>query len=351
MALRPQHAAAPGNAPERHDDARANPRGEEAGERDGGRAAPRRRRPRSRWLLIGAASILALALAVVYGPRVLYLWRHESTDDAYVVGNTIVAIVPQVSGRVVSLRVDTNQQVASGDLLLQIDPSEYRVAVDRAAANVSRWEASLANARQELERARPLARRGVTSAERLDSLRAAEREARAQLALARAELEAAQIDLARTSISAPVSGRVTERNVSAGDVVQPGDRLFALVDLDDVRVEANFKETQIAQMRRGQPVDLEVDAYPDTVFHGRIESFQAGTGSVFSLLPPENATGQFVKIVQRLPIRIAVDREVDRPVLYPGLSVVAHVDTRAPGSPDVASPAAGAEATSSRSAP
>jgi membrane fusion protein (multidrug efflux system) len=154
MARRLQHAAAPGDASGPHDDTGETRRGEETGERDGDRAAPRRRGPRSRWLLIAAASIVGLSLAVAYGPRALYLWRHESTDDAYVVGNTIVAIVPQVSGRVVSLRVHSDQQVEAGDLLLQIDPSDYRVAVDRAAANVARWEASLASARQELERGR-----------------------------------------------------------------------------------------------------------------------------------------------------------------------------------------------------
>ena len=154
------------------------------------------------------------------------------------------------------------------------------------------------------------------------------------MAVARAELETARIQLERTRLYAPMDGRVTLRNVQEGQVVQAGEDLFALVNLRDVWIVANFKETQIADMRVGQPVDIEVDAYPGHVFQGRVASFQAGTGSVFSLLPPENATGQFVKVVQRLPVRIDVlgGPDVGHP-LYPGLSVVVHVDTRQPGAP------------------
>jgi membrane fusion protein (multidrug efflux system) len=291
-------------------------------------AHPRWRRA----LLVGAAALVTLVGAALYGPRLLYLLRHESTDDAYVHGATIVPIIPQVSGRVVDLRVRDNQDVAAGDLLLAIDPSDYRAAVDHAEAEVARGEAALANARQELARALPLARNGTIAPERLDAVQAGAREAKAALEVARADLETARIQLARTRIHAPVDGRVTLRNVNEGQVVEPGDRLFALVDLHDVWIVANFKETQIGDMRAGQPVDIEVDAYPNRIFHGSVASFQAGTGSVFSLLPPENATGQFVKVVQRLPVRIDVLEEPDdAPPLYPGLSVNVHVDTRQPG--------------------
>jgi membrane fusion protein (multidrug efflux system) len=288
--------------------------------------------PHRRALLIGGAALVVLVGAVLYGPRLLYLLRHESTDDAYVHGNNIVPIVPQVSGKVVELRVRDNQDVAADDLLLEIDRSDYQAAVDRAEAEVKRQEAALANAREEYTRALPLERRGVTSPQRLDEITAAELVAQADLAAARAELETARIQLMRTRIYAPVDGRITLRNVQQGEVVHSGQDLFALVNLKDVWIVANFKETQIAEMRVGQPVDVEVDAYPGHVFHGRVESFQAGTGSVFSLLPPENATGQFVKVVQRLPVRIEVleGSDVDQP-LYPGLSVTVHVDTEHPG--------------------
>lgn len=287
-----------------------------------------------RALLIGVAALVALVGAGLYGPRLLYLLRHESTDDAYVHGDTIVPIVTQVSGKVVDLRVQDNQDVSAGDLLLAIERSDYQAAVDRAEAEVRRQEAALTNARQEFARAEPLERRGAISPERLDEVAADERGAQAALAAARAELETARIQLARTRLYAPVDGRVTLRNVQQGQVVQTGEDLFALVNLRDVWIVANFKETQIADMRVGQPVDIEVDAYPGHVFHGRVESFQAGTGSVFSLLPPENATGQFVKVVQRLPVRIDVLEGPDAGhPLYPGLSVTVHVDTRQPGAP------------------
>ncbi len=279
------------------------------------------------WL---GAGLLLLLAAARYGPRLVYLLRHVSTDDAYVHGGTIVPIIPQVGGRVVELHVDDNQDVERGQLLLVIDPSDYQVALARAQAELERREATLENARQVLRRSRPLQKQDVLSAERLDEATAAEREAEAGVAAARAELSRARLDLERTRMVAPVAGRVTQRNVALGSVVAPGDALFALVDLRDVWVLANFKETQIGAMRVGQAAELELDAYPGRVFHGHVASFQAATGSVTSLLPPENATGQFVKIVQRLPVRIDLDDDPDpiRP-LYPGLSVVVHVDTRA----------------------
>jgi len=292
-----------------------------------------------RALLIAAAVLVALVGAGLYGPRFLYLLRHESTDDAYVHGNTIVPIVPQVSGKVVDLKVRENQDVVAGDLLLAIESSDYEAAVSRAEAEVERQQAALTNARKEFARAVPLEGRGAIAPERLDEIAAAERESQAALAVARAELEIARIQLVRTRLYAPMDGRVTLRNVHLGEVVQAGQDLFALVNLRDIWIVANFKETQITDMRVGQPVDIEVDAYPGRVFHGRVESFQAGTGSVFSLLPPENATGQFVKVVQRLPVRIDVTEgaDADHP-LYPGLSVTVHVDTRRPGAAGASHP-------------
>jgi membrane fusion protein (multidrug efflux system) len=297
-------------------------------ERSAQAEAGQRPRPR-RGLLALLVAVIALAAAVRYGPRLLYLLEHENTDDAYVHGGTIVSIEPQVQGKVVELHVDDNQDVRKGDLLVVIDPRDYQAAVARAEAAVAQEQAQLENARQLLHRSQPLERRRVLAPEKLDEIEAQSRVAEAGLAAARAQLEQAQIDLARTRIVAPFDGRVTQRNVSVGSVVARGDALFALVDLHDVWVMANFKETQIGSMRVGQPADLEVDAYPGRVFHGHVASFQAATGSVTSLLPPENATGQFVKVVQRLPVRIDLDPRSDaEPPLYPGLSVVVHVDTR-----------------------
>jgi membrane fusion protein (multidrug efflux system) len=149
---------------------------------------------------------------------------------------------------------------------------------------------------------------------------------------AQAALETAQINLRRTLVKADLPGNVAQKNVDPGKYVQPGQPVLALVDLNRIWIVANFKETQINKMRAGQPVDIQVDAYPGVEFKGRVDSLQPGTGAVFSLLPPENATGNFVKIVQRVPVKIIFDSAPDPAhPLYPGLSVVPYVDIAAKG--------------------
>jgi membrane fusion protein (multidrug efflux system) len=173
------------------------------------------------------------------------------------------------------------------------------------------------------------ARRAEAMAARMAirTLRAKLDEQKRAIEEARSLLELARIDLARTVIYAPASGNVTRKNVYPGNYVQPGQPLLAIVDPSEVWIVANFKETQVEKMRVGQPVDIRVDAYPGKVFKGRVDSFQHGTGSVFSLLPPNNATGSFVKVVQRVPVKIVLDGPADpRCPLWPGLSVVPHVD-------------------------
>lgn len=361
-------------------------------------APPVRRARRSagwrRALWIGALLVLAAA-AVAGAPRLLYLLHHESTDDAYV-DATVIPISPQVAGRVSEVFVGRDQQVGKGDPLLQIDPEEYRDRVAQAAARREAREsdvrqleaelredrralaqaeaernaaaASLDLAAKERERQHSLLRGGVVSQEDADRAEAAWKIAREDLRAreagvahakaaigstrakletartgvkeARAALDLARLDLSRTRVVAPIAGRVTMRNVDPGKFVQPGETLLALVDLEHVWIRANYKETQIEKMRAGQPVDIDVDAYPGHAFRGHVESFQAGSGSVFSLLPPENATGEFVKVVQRIPVRIGIDSpaDPDRP-LYPGMSVTPHVDIRARGKADANRPA------------
>jgi membrane fusion protein (multidrug efflux system) len=330
-------------------------------------------RERRLWLT-AMAGVLAVA-AVVYGTRwALSLRYQEYTDDAYVSGN-VVQITPQISGTVVAIGADNTQFVQAGQTVLQLDRADAKVALDQAEAQLARTvrevrnlfstsaqlaatlqirEADLATATQDLARRERLADSGAISGEELqharDSYRAAQAavlSARQQLAANRARVDgtrvenhpdvqnaaaavrAAYLSYARTSLPAPVSGFVAQRSVQLGERVNPGTPLMAIVPLDQVWVDANFKEPQLASMRVGQPVNLTADLYGHSVeYHGKISGFNAGTGSAFALLPAQNATGNWIKIVQRVPVRIALDpKELANHPLQIGLSMKAQVDT------------------------
>jgi membrane fusion protein (multidrug efflux system) len=330
--------------------------------------------------------LAALAVAAVgSGGLVWYLnVRHiETTDNAAVVAD-IVSIAPKVPGRVTRLPVADNQPVRTGDVLMAIDDADYRAALDQAAAAfsaakaavevadanivlagnaVEEAEASLASAQAERTRATAdLARYRTLSAaqyasqqkmqtaqadsakavaavdraqaalatqkRRFDLLAAERRQAVATAERAEAELAAARLRLADTVIAAPVDGVVGNKGVRIGQYVQPGQQAMSLVPVEAAYIVANFKETQVARMRQGQPVEISVDAYRDRTLKGRVDSLSPGSGAVFSLLPPENATGNFTKIVQRVPVKIVLDEASRRVLLIPGMSVVARVDTR-----------------------
>ena len=314
--------------------------------------------------------------AIAYGAYWSTALRHvESTDDAYVNGN-VVQITSQVPGTVVSVAADDTDFVKSGSALVQLDTADARVALDQAqselakterqvrnlyatsaqlAATVRQREAELARAADDLKRRESLAASGFISKEALQHDRttlnvaeAAASAARQQLAAQQALVEnttvsshpdvmsaAARVreaDLAysRTTIAAPVSGYVAKRAVQVGQRIAPGTPLMAMISLDDVWVDANFKEGQLKQMRIGQPVKVTADLYGDKLeYHGRIAGFGAGTGGAFALLPAQNASGNWVKIVQRVPVRIALERgELGAHPLQVGLSMQVKVDTR-----------------------
>ncbi|MFH1033950.1 MAG: HlyD family secretion protein [Pseudomonadota bacterium] len=348
----------------------------------------RRRGGRTRKLVVRLGlAVLLLAAALYLGPKVLASFSHEETDNAFIDG-TIVPVSAQVSGKVVRVMVSDNQEVSQGQPLLEIDPSDYRLAAQarRQALEVSQaQEKRIAAARQEalrgvqqaqaslrvveqearysqreVDRHRSLVESSLVSKSQFDRIltqaeQAHNRRQAADAALAKAEagvltLEAelgaqqfrtkearealalAELNLSRTLVAAPLDGRVVKRSVDPGKYVQVGQSLLAVVDRRPVWVVANFKETQLRRMRAGQPVIVEVDAYPGYRIQGHVDSFQAGTGSAFSLLPPENASGNFVKIVQRLPVKIMLDDPPDpqRP-LWPGMSVVPSVDVSGRG--------------------
>ncbi len=331
------------------------------------------RRQRTRWLGLGFGAFALLGLA--YGSYWAHTLRYrESTDDAYVSGN-IVQITPQVAGTVVGIGVDDTQYVEAGAPLVRLDQADAKVALDEAEAQLARTvrevrtlyatasqfealvaqrESDLALAQQDLARRERLGNSGAISNEELQHARDAARSASAALQSARQQLRAgrartdgttiedhpdvrnaaAQVQSAylayeRTTLPAPVSGFVAKRSVQLGQRVAPGLNLMSILPLDEVWVDANFKEPQLSMMRVGQPVTLSADLYGhNVVYHGTIAGFGAGTGSVFSLLPAQNATGNWIKIIQRVPVRVALNaRELASHPLQIGLSMRAEVDT------------------------
>ena len=339
---------------------------------------------RARVLLV-AIGLGALVIGGIWGAHWWLVGRFiQNTDDAYLQADS-VTIAPKVSGYIVEVYVADNQTVPVGAPLVRLDSRQYQAALDQVTAtmaarkaDIAREEAdillqraNIAQARAQLEGARanetyalaqirryePLVSSGAETGERLAELRnahsqaaatldankaaleSAERQigstqaqilqARAQLEAAAASAESARLDAADTVVKSSIAGRVGDRTVRVGQYVQPGTRLMTIVPVQDIYLEANFKETQIGLMRAGQPATIHVDALSGADLHGTVASFSPGTGSEFALLPPQNATGNFTKIVQRVPVRIHVDAgEEARKVLVPGLSVTVKVDTR-----------------------
>ena len=328
----------------------------------------------------------AVVIAVVLILAALFAWwlharNYESTDDAFIDTRT-VTIASQLTGTIVNVPVTDNETVPAGAVLVEIDPRDYSASVAQATAQVDQAQATIANygaqiaaqqarieaaqkqvaqadaaltfSRQENARAQDLAARGAgtrqqaqqtssdleqkeaalstaqaneTAAEKqIAVLRTQQQGATAQLEQAQATLAQARTNLTRARLTAPETGRATKITAAVGGVAQPGQALMMFVPTR-VWVTANFKETQLDLMRPGQPVDITVDAYPGKVLHGHVDSIQAGSGAAFSLLPPENATGNFVKVVQRVPVKIVFDAP---PHIYlgPGMSVVPSVRVR-----------------------
>jgi membrane fusion protein, multidrug efflux system len=338
---------------------------------------------RKNLLIIVAVLVLALG-----GAGGWYWWNvlrfHESTDDAYVQSDVSV-ISPKIEGYIKKVKVADNQQVKEGAILFVIDDRDFKAKVaqaegavalqeasvatyenrlrlqqamiDQAAATVQSAEADLARNQQDYKRYAALMTSDFASRQRFEQaeadtrkaeaalakaraalaaeqnqlsvLRSQQREEQARLQQARANLQLAQNDLDNTVIRAPISAVAGNRAGQVGQYVKAGTQLLSLVPLSSVYVTANFKETQLTRMQPGQTAEVTVDAYPDVTLEGRIESFAPGSGAQFSLLPPDNATGNFTKIVQRVPVRIALPQDAPLAgMLRPGLSVTVTVDTR-----------------------
>ncbi|MDD1015666.1 efflux RND transporter periplasmic adaptor subunit [Pseudomonas rubra] len=329
-------------------------------------------RKRKTWLL-------ALVLLIVVGGAAVWAWHElygrwsEETDDAYVNGN-VVEITPQVTGTVVSIGADDGDLVHEGQVLIAFDPSDAEVGLQAAQAKLARAvrqvrglysnvdgkkaqvaarQAELQKAQDNFNRRRTLAAGGAISQEELSharddlaSAQSALSDARQQLntttalvddtvvsshpevMAAAAELRQAYLNNARTTLVAPVTGYVAKRTVQLGQRLQPGIATMAVIPLDQLWIDANFKETQLRNMRIGQPVDIVADLYgSDVRYSGTIDSLGAGTGSAFALLPAQNATGNWIKIVQRVPVRIHINAEqLAKHPLRVGLSTQVEVD-------------------------
>ena len=340
-------------------------------------------RDRKKMALMGAAALVAL-LGLWKGYDYITVGRFTvSTDDAYV-GAENAQIAPKLAGNVAAVLVEANQKVKAGDKLVQLDDTDYRFTLDQAQAKLATQNATLARITAEAvaadagvaqaeaqvnaaaadvtraasayERAQKLAATDYASRAALENATADRDRANAQksaadaaLANARAQrtlvdarfkeakgaaaelavsVDRAKRDLDMTTITAPFDGMVAAKSVQLGDYITPGKRVLSLVPVDRVFVDANFKETQISDVKPGQKVTIKIDAYPDRTFEGVVTGLSAGTGSTFSLLPPDNATGNFTKIVQRVPVRISVKQPSDGALLRPGMSVVASINTK-----------------------
>jgi membrane fusion protein (multidrug efflux system) len=320
--------------------------------------------------------IVILIAAIAYGLYYFLVARfHEDTDDAYVNGN-VVQITPQVTGTVISVNADDTQTVKTGDPVVMLDPADSRVALESAEANLAQVvrqvrglfaddsqymaqvavrQSDLSRAQDDLKRRMTVAQTGAVSQEEISHARDAVKSAQAAVDAAQQQLAAnraltanttianhpnvqaaaakvrdAYLNNARNTLPAPVTGYVAKRSVQVGQRVSPGTPLMAIVPLGAVWVDANFKEVQLKHMRLGQPVELTADVYGSGVkFHGKVVGFSAGTGSAFSLLPAQNATGNWIKVVQRLPVRIALDpQELAAHPLRIGLSMQVDVEIK-----------------------
>ncbi|MDD5422600.1 MAG: HlyD family secretion protein [Candidatus Omnitrophica bacterium] len=270
--------------------------------------------------------VLAIG-GVTIPPYVANNFGKISTDDAYIEGRMHI-IASKIPGTIKIVNVKDNQIVKEGDVLVEIDPVDYELRVKEARANLAIRNAALEQANYDKARAETLYNEKVFPKERYEKTLTAFNLAKAQVESGEVQLKMAERNLEYTKICSPSDGHVTKKSVEAGNQIQPTQALMAIVP-NDLWVVANFKETQLTDMRPGQKVEVMVDAYPGKVLKAHLDSIQRGTGAKFSMFPPENAAGNFVKVVQRIPVKIVFDESPDEK--YPlsiGMSVIPKVKIR-----------------------
>jgi membrane fusion protein (multidrug efflux system) len=327
--------------------------------------------PVQRYILFAVLAVIIIGAGIYGWHWWQYASTHESTKNAQIEGH-ISPVIPRVDGYVANVYVDDNEKVAKGELLATIDTSNYQVDVRRAQAGIAGVKASYQDAKAHLEtvkaqknqanvqvqqtkteyeRQKRLMQDHSTTQQKLDHAKFAYQTARAQykvaqqqvksahvkiqqakaqIGKAQAALDNAQLQLSYTALRAPIPGRVSKKNIEAGQYVRAGNQVMAIAQDDNVWVVANFKEGQIAGIKVGQPVRIKVDAYSDTTYQGTVQSIAGATGSKFALLPPDNASGNFVKVEQRIPVKI-VFKQADPlgptgKLLKPGMNVKPTID-------------------------
>ena len=313
---------------------------------------------KKRILISGVVIVGLIALVVFYINSLMY----ETTDDAYIESD-IVQIAPRVSGQIKEIYIKDNQKINEGDLIAKIDDSDYKIRLEQAQAQYEKALLSqkvaqaklnainteISAAQKDLKRYEKLYEAGAVSQQAYDAaqtkydnakakLLSAEEDilslsndkvADANLRVLKAQKDKAELDLSYTKIKSPNSGTVTNKNIEKGNYVQVGQPLFSLAG-DDIWIEANFKENQVGKMKPGQEVEIKIDAYPKKKFKGKIDSIQKASGAKSSLFPPENAVGSFVKIVQRIPVKIVFTEDINSKEynIVAGMSVVPKVKVK-----------------------
>lgn len=290
--------------------------------------APAKKGTRARLLLVLA--MIVILGAIGYGAYwYTYASRFVSTDNAYVGADT-AQVTPLVSAPVARVLVSETQHVNAGDVLVELDASDAQLAVAEANAELARAQSDFARARVDLTRRSALAPGGAVSADELSAAQNAYTAANAAVQAAQARVQAAQLTLTRMTIRAPIAGIVSDKNVEVGQRVDAGAHLMVIAPVANAFVDANFKEGQLRNVAVGQPVTLHSDLYGDRViYHGRVAGLAGGTGSAFSLIPAQNASGNWIKVVQRVPVRVTLDpHELQAHPLRVGMSMTATIEVR-----------------------
>lgn len=306
---------------------------------------------KKRVIVPSVTAIIFLICGIFYS---IYSVYYKTTDDAFVEGH-IITVAPRVAGPVLNLNIEDNQEVKKGDLLLEIDPNDYEAKLKQSKAKLEEARSSLVNvenqveksyseldfAKSDYERYSKMHEKGIASKQDYDasktkltaarsnnnSARAKYEETIATIKKLEAEVEKDELDLSYTKIYATEDGLITNRRVEQGNYVQVAQPLFAIVP-EKMWIVANFKETQIANMKKGQPVKIKIDTYGSKKFKGEVDSIQRSTGAKASLFPPENAVGSYVKIVQRVPVKIIFKEDISGYNIVPGMSVVPEVKVK-----------------------
>ena len=296
-------------------------------------------------------AIIFLICGIFYAVHTVY---YKSTDDAFIEGH-VITVAPRVAGPVLNLNIEDNQEVKKGDLLLEIDPKDYEAKLKDTRAKLDEAKAALINtenqvtktlsdldfAQADFDRYSQMYDRGISSKQEYDaslnkltaaqsnsrSAKARYNEIESSIKRLEAEVEQDELNLSYTKIYAASDGKITNRSVEQGNYVQVAQPMFAIVP-EKMWIVANFKETQLANMKPGQPVKIKIDTYGGKKFVGEVDSIQRSTGARASLFPPENAVGSYVKIVQRVPVKIVFKEDISKYNIVPGMSVVPEVKVK-----------------------